>query len=57
MNTNKLLFDELENIDHKEKEVLKFIFLEIEKNLDDSTIQDEILEKIDYLLEDNNAIK
>lgn len=57
MNTNKLLLDELENIDINEKNIIKFIFSEIDKNLDNKTIEDNILQKIDLILEENNGVE
>lgn len=57
MNTNKLLLDELENIDINERNVIKFIFSEIDKNLENKTIEDNILQKIDLILEENNGVE
>lgn len=57
MKINKILFDELENIDVNEKNLIKFIFSEIDKNIDDRTVQDNILEKIDCILEDADGVK
>lgn len=57
MNINKLLIDELENINLNEKNMIEFIFSEIDKNIDDMTIKNNILQKTDLILGDNNGIE